>query len=42
MPEPWRSHVDASLVLIDDLEARITAIAKDSAARVPITATSRS
>ena len=21
MPEPWRSHVDASLVLIDDLEA---------------------
>ena len=29
MPEPWRSHVDASLVLIDDLEARITAIAKE-------------
>jgi transposase len=29
MPEPWRSHVDASLVLIDDLEARITQIAKD-------------
>ena len=25
MPEPWRSHVDASLVLIDDLEARIAA-----------------
>jgi hypothetical protein len=24
MPEPWRSHVDASLQLIDDLEARIT------------------
>ena len=29
MPEPWRSHVDASLVLIDDLEARIIAIAKE-------------
>jgi transposase len=29
MPDPWRSHVDASLVLIDDLEARITAIAKE-------------
>ena len=29
IPEPWRSHVDASLVLIDDLEARITAIAKE-------------
>ena len=29
IPEPWRSHVDASLVLIDDLEARIAAIAKD-------------
>jgi transposase len=29
IPEPWRSHVDASLVLIDDLEARITEIAKD-------------
>ena len=29
MPEPWRSHVDASLVLIDDLEARITQIAKE-------------
>ena len=28
IPEPWRSHVDASLVLIDDLEARIK-IAKD-------------
>ena len=28
-PEPWRSHVDASLVLIDDLEARITQIAKE-------------
>jgi transposase len=28
IPEPWRSHVDASLVLIDDLEARITGIAK--------------
>ena len=31
MPEPWRSHVDASLMLIDDLEARITQIAKDLA-----------
>ena len=29
MPEPRRSHVDASLVLIDDLEARITQIAKE-------------
>ncbi len=29
IPEPWRSHVEASLVLIDDLEARITAIAKE-------------
>jgi transposase len=29
IPEPWRSHVDASLVLIDDLETRITAIAKE-------------
>ncbi|MBV9941918.1 MAG: IS110 family transposase [Solirubrobacterales bacterium] len=29
IPEPWRAHVDASLVLIDDLEARITAIAKE-------------
>ena len=29
MPEPWRSHVDASLVLIDDLEARITQIVKE-------------
>ena len=29
IPEPWRSHVDASLVLIDDLEARITQIAKE-------------
>jgi transposase len=29
IPEPWRSHVDAGLVLIDDLEARITAIAKE-------------
>ena len=29
MPEPWRSHVDASLVLIDDLEARIAQIAKE-------------
>jgi transposase len=29
MPEPWRSHVDASLQLIGDLEARITQIAKD-------------
>ena len=29
MPEQWRLHVDASLVLIDDLEARITAIVKD-------------
>jgi transposase len=28
LPEPWRSHVDASLVLIDDLEVRITQIAK--------------
>jgi transposase len=27
MPEPWRSHVDDNLVLIDDLEARITEIA---------------
>jgi Transposase len=29
IPEPWRSHVDASLVLIDDLEARITQIVKE-------------
>jgi transposase len=29
LPEPWRSHVDASLVLIDDPEARIMAIAKE-------------
>ena len=29
VPEPWRSHVDASLVLIDDLEARIAAIIKE-------------
>jgi transposase len=29
VPEPWHSHVDASLVLIDDLEARITQIAKE-------------
>ena len=29
IPEPWRSHVDASLVLIDDLEGRITQIAKE-------------
>jgi transposase len=29
VPEPWRSHVDASLVSIDDLEARITQIAKE-------------
>jgi transposase len=29
MPEPWRSHVDASLQLIDDLEARIKQIAKE-------------
>jgi hypothetical protein len=29
IPEPWRSHVDASLVLIDDLEARIAAIVKE-------------
>jgi transposase len=29
IPEPWRSHVDASLVLIDALETRITAIAKE-------------
>jgi transposase len=29
IPEPWRSHVEASLVLIDDLEARITQIAKE-------------
>ena len=29
IPEPWRSHVDASLMLIDDLEARITQIAKE-------------
>ena len=29
IPEPWRSHTEASLVLIDDLEARITQIAKD-------------
>jgi transposase len=28
IPEPWRAHVDASLVLLDDLEARITQIAK--------------
>jgi transposase len=26
IPEPWRGHVDASLVLIDDLESRISAI----------------
>jgi len=29
IPEPWRSHVDASLVLIDDLETRIIQIAKE-------------
>ena len=29
IPEPWRSHVDASLVLIDDLEARMMAIVKE-------------
>ena len=29
MLEQWRSHVDDSLVLIDDLEARITAIAEE-------------
>ena len=29
IPEPWRSHVDSSLVLIDDLEARITQIARE-------------
>ncbi len=29
IPEPWRSHVDASLQLIDDLEARISAIVKE-------------
>jgi hypothetical protein len=29
MPEPWRSPVDASLVLIDDLEARISQIVKE-------------
>ena len=29
IPEPWRSHVDASLVLIDDLEARIIQIVKE-------------
>ena len=29
IPGPWRSHVDASLVLIDDLEARITQIVKE-------------
>ena len=40
MPEPWRSHVDASLVSIDDLEVRITQIAKELVARVPIIATS--
>jgi len=28
LPEPWRSHVDTSLVLIDHLEARITQIVK--------------
>jgi transposase len=26
IPEPWRGHLDASLVLIDDLERRIGAI----------------
>jgi len=26
IPEPWRSHVDASVVLIDDLELRISEI----------------
>ena len=29
IPGPWRSHVDASLVLIDDSEARITQIVKE-------------
>ncbi len=29
IPEPRRSHVNASLVLIDDLEPRIAQIAKD-------------
>ena len=29
IPEPWRSHVDASLVLIDDLEGPVTQIAKE-------------
>ena len=29
MPEPWRSHVDASPALIDDLETRIAQIAKE-------------
>ena len=29
IPDPWRSHVDASLQLIDDLGARIAQIAKD-------------
>ena len=39
MPEPWRSHVDASLVLIDDLEGRIMQTARlTSAARCPSTA----
>ena len=42
MPEPWRSHVDASLQLIDDLEARIGQIGKNSVARAPTIATSRS
>lgn len=42
IPEPWRSHVDASLVLIDDLEARIVQIAKELRRSAPIIATSRS
>ena len=29
IPEPWRGHLDASLVLIDDLDGRIGAIEKD-------------
>jgi transposase len=29
VPEPWRGHLDASLQLIDELEARITGIERD-------------
>ena len=42
IPDPWRSHVDASLVLIDDLEAcRSLRSTSELRRRAPITATSR-